>query len=200
MEEEIYKSLTKGVRRPKHKVAMFMCGAAGTGKTSMRETFLKDIGMKSSFVYLNIDDIRKHVKSQEEAQVFIKKLVSRTVDDGYSLMWDATCRNKSAILPAMESMKSKGYKIVLGMVYASLNTVLRRVAKRTEQPVEESIVRDIYQHMMKNAEVYMDKEFIDEIYLYNNEKTAILMFSKSDKSVQCHSPDLKFYFDVSKYC
>lgn len=197
MEEEIYKSLTKGVRRPKHKVAMFLCGAAGTGKTSLRETFLKDVGMKTSFVYLNLDDIKT---DRTIAREILKSLVRRTIEDGYSLLWDATCRNKSEILAEMGSMKSKGYKIVLGMVYASLNTVLKRVAKRTDQPVEESIVRDIYQHMMRSAEVYMNKDVIDEIYLYNNEKSAILMFSKSDKSVQCHSPDLKFYFDVSKYC
>jgi len=197
MEEEIYKSLTKGVRRPKNKVAMFMCGAAGTGKTSLRDRFLSDIGMKTSFVYLNLDDIKA---DRNTAREILKSLVKRTVEDGYSLLWDATCRNKSEILAEMSSMKSKGYKIVLGMVYASLNTVLKRIKKRTEQPVEESVVRDIYQHMMRSAEVYMNKDSIDEIYLYNNEKTAILMFSKSDKSVQCHSPDLKFYFDVSKYC
>ena len=197
MEEEIYKSLTKGVRRPKHKVAMFMCGAAGTGKTSLRDRFLSDIGMKSSFVYLNLDEIKT---DKSTAREILKSLVRRTVEDGYSLLWDATCRNKSEILAEMGSMKSKGYKIVLGMVYASLNTVLKRIKKRTEQPVEESVVRDIYQHMMRSAEVYMNKDVIDEIYLYNNEKDAILMFSKSDKSVQCHSPHLKFYFDVSKYC
>ena len=31
----------KGIRKPKHKKAIFMCGAAGTGKTTSRDRFLK---------------------------------------------------------------------------------------------------------------------------------------------------------------
>jgi hypothetical protein len=85
-------------------------------------------------------------------------------------------------------------------MYAPLTTVLNRVQRRIEQPSTESVVKDIYSHLSKHAEKYMSLDELDELYLYNNEQTAVLMFKKKDKTIQCVSPTLDFYFDVSKYC
>ena len=53
---DLFQTITKNVRRAgKHKKAIFMCGAAGTGKTSSRAKFLADAGITSSYIYLNPD-------------------------------------------------------------------------------------------------------------------------------------------------
>lgn len=201
MENEIYKEITKGVRKPlKNKVALFLCGAAGTGKTNIRNIFLKDVNMQTTFVVLNIDDIRPYVGSQEASRTVFQNLMNQTIQDEYSFLYDGTCRDKSNILQRIQELKRRKYKIVVGITYASLGTVLTRIQQRTTQPLDESTVRDIYAHLKKNVETYMSIDGIDELYLYNNEKKAKLIFYKDAKEVKCISPDSKFYFDVSKYC
>jgi predicted ABC-type ATPase len=119
---------------------------------------------------------------------------------GNSIFYDGTCRNKKDISEVMKYLKTKGYRIILGMTYTTLPTALKRLEERRNQFVPESVAKDIYQHMSKNAEVYMDIKDIDEIYLYNNEISATLIYKKTAKSVDCILPTEQFYFDVSKYC
>jgi predicted ABC-type ATPase len=198
--EEIYQSLTKGIRKPKNKIALFLCGAAGSGKTTSRSKFLDDVGMKTTFVTLNIDDIRPIVGSQQAARQVFGELTDKVIEDGYSLLYDATCRDRSNIIARMKQLKEGGYKIILGIMYASLGTVLGRVRRRVEQPLDQDIAKDIYQHLKKNVETYMSVSEIDEVYLYNNEQTSKLIYSRKAKKIYCLSPESNFYFDVSKYC
>jgi hydroxymethylpyrimidine pyrophosphatase-like HAD family hydrolase len=100
----------------------------------------------------------------------------------------------------MKQLKEGGYKIILGIMYASLGTVLGRVRRRVEQPLDKDIAKDIYQHLKKNVETYMSVSEIDEVYLYNNEQTSKLIYSRKAKKIYCLSPESNFYFDVSKYC
>jgi predicted kinase len=199
--EEIYSSLIKGVRKPtKHKVALFLCGAAGTGKTTSKYKFLYDSKIRTSFVVLNIDDIREIVGTQEKAKRVFLYATERVIKEGYSFLYDGTCRDRTNMLKIMEHVHSLGYKSILGVTYTSLRTALDRISKRVNQPLSEEVARDIYQHLTKNIETYMDKSFIDEIYLYNNEHTSKLIFTRKDKTIQCITPDSAFYFDVSNYC
>jgi predicted ABC-type ATPase len=199
MEEEVYLRLIEKAHKPKrHKIAVFICGSSGTGKTSMRYKFLNDAKIKTSFVYLNMDTIKE--VGREEARRILNYSLTRAVDDGYSIFYDGTCRNKGDIQDVMKRLKAKGYKIVLGMTYTTLPTALKRLEERQQQFVSESVAKDIYQHMSKNAEVYMSIKDIDEIYLYNNEITTTLIYKKTAKAVDCILPTDRFYFDVSKYC
>lgn len=198
--EEIYKSLTKGIRKPKNKIALFLCGAAGSGKTTSRSKFLDDVNMKTTFVTLNIDEIRPLIGSQEAAREVFGKLTDKAIEDGYSLLYDATCRDRSNIIARMKQLKEKNYKVILGITYASLGTVLGRVRRRVDQPLDQDIAKDIYQHLKKNVESYMSVSEIDEVYLYNNEQTSKLIYVRKAKKIYCMSPESNFYFDISKYC
>lgn len=198
--EEIYKDLTKGIRKPKHKVAMFLCGAAGSGKTTSRHIFLKDANIKTTFVTLNIDTIRPKIGSQEAARPVFQSLIDRTIEDGYSFFYDGTCRDRNDMVRRIQTLKKKGYRIVMGITYASLDTVLGRVRRRIDQPIDDQIVNDIYKHVENVIERYMTLNEIDEVFLYNNEHTSKLIFSKTQKEIVCLSPESNFYFDVSKYC
>ena len=199
MEDEVYRRLTEKVHKPKrYKLAMFMCGSSGTGKTTGRYKFLNDAKIKTSFVYLNLDDITE--VGREDARRILNNSLTRAVEDGYSIFYDGTCRNKLYMQDVMNYLKTKGYKIVLGMTYTTLPTALKRLEERQQQFVSESVAKDIYQHMTKNAEVYMSMKSVDEIYLYTNEVKTTLIYKKTDKSVECILPTERFYFDVSAYC
>ena len=101
-------------------------------------------------------------------------------------------------------LKSKGYKVMVGIFYASLPTVLKRLEERRGQYVSEAVARDIYEHTKKNAETYMSMKDIDELYLYSNETKPyqLLSYNKTKKEITCiaGSEDEEFYFDISKYC
>jgi predicted ABC-type ATPase len=198
--DELYNSLIKGVRKPKHKLALFLCGAAGSGKTSSRSTFLRDAGITTTYVTLNLDEIRGVVGTQEEARKVFVELTNRVIENGYSLLYDATCRDTSNVIPRMKELKQKGYTVILGITFATERTILGRIQRRVDQPLDESIARDIYAHLKKNVEKYMSLDAIDEVYLYNNEQTTTLIYKRKGQRIYCVSPSSKFYFDVSKYC
>lgn len=199
MEEKVYERMIQTAHKPKkHKIAVFVCGASGTGKTTMRYKFLRDAKIKTSFVYLNLDDIKE--VGREEARTILDYAIVRAIDDGYSIFYDGTCRNKQFMQKLIKHLKSKDYKVVMGMTYTTLPTALRRLEERRGQYISEADAKDVYQHMTKNAEVYMDTKDIDEIYLYTNEETSTLIFKRNAKEVECVLPNERFYFDVSKYC
>jgi predicted ABC-type ATPase len=198
--EEIYADITKGVRKPKNKLAMFLCGAAGTGKTWNQPKILQVANITTTFVTLNIDDIRPIIGTQEAARKIFNQLFNKTLEDGYSLLYDGTCRDKGNTVHRMKKLKAAGYKIIVGVMYAPLDLVLRRIRRRTRQPLEEDVARDIYAHLKKNIEIYMSIDDIDEIYLYNSEHAAKLLYSRKGDEVNCVDPKSDFYFDISKYC
>jgi dephospho-CoA kinase len=198
MEEEIYKSLVKGVRKPKkHKKALFICGSSGTGKTASKGKFVEDAGIKTTYVYLNIDKVWDMMGKKGDVSPTYNKIIEKVISAGYSFMYDGTCRNFQNVHLLMEYSKNKGYNIKLGMVYANLKTTLERLKKRKEQPLKEHIARDIYTELSRIANQYMN---LDEIYLYNNDHELTLIYSKTTKKVNCIHPEMKFYFDVSEYC
>jgi predicted ABC-type ATPase len=192
---DTYEYLTKGVRKSKNKFIFFFAGAAGSGKTTGRERFLKDLKINTSYVYLNPDSLKALGMPYD-----VPTLVDQLTTDGYSVVIDVTSRNKKSTLSLIHDSKKKGYKIYFAIVYASLPTVLDRVSKRLNQPMPEEAVRDVYQHLTKNVEVYMKTRDIDKLYLYSNEETYKLIFHRDFKKIHCLSPEEEFYFDVSQYC
>jgi predicted ABC-type ATPase len=196
--EEIYKKLTKGVNKPKkHKVALFLCGAAGTGKTSTREEFLKDTKMSKTFVYLDIDEVFVLMGKRGNFTNMFDSLLKKVIEDGYSFFYDKTCRRFQEVNSLMEDVKQKGYNVKLGIVYASLEKALDRIKKRKEQPLKQEVAKDIYKEFSGIANKYMD---LDEVYLYNNDSKSKLIYSKKDKNIECIHPEMNFYFDVKDYC
>lgn len=198
--EEIYKDLTSGVRKPtKNKVGIFMCGTSGAGKTTNRAKYLEDMGLKTTHVLLNLDNIWA-ISQHEDARAIFKQIILKTIEDGYSFYYEGTCRSPGYILPKMQEAKKNGYTIKLGFVYADLDTVIKRIKERVDQPTTVDFAKLVYSQVKKHAAEYMNMDLFDEIYLYNNTKTSKLIFYKDKKEVQCISPTSKFYFDVSKYC
>jgi hypothetical protein len=179
-------------RHKKHKTAVFLCGSSGAGKTSSLETILKDVKLKSSYAYLNIDTMRDKIKSYKELQ----ETAFHIMKEGYNLVWDKTCRNVKDTTHEISEFKKSGYKTIGVIVYAELDTILARLSKRTEQPISEEIAKGIFNELSRKAEKYMNDPNIDELFLYNNDHTLKLIYFKGKKEVHCLSPNSKFYFNV----
>jgi len=201
MEEQIYAHLTKGVHKPKkHKIAVFLCGSSGTGKTTSKQKILDDAGLKATYVDLNIDLITQTVGSRDQALRIYGYLIRQTMKDGYSFLYDGTCRDRGSMAKRILLAKDLGYRTVVGMTYTTLDTALKRILGRSEQPLDEEIAKEIYGQVSKVAESLVKLKTVDEVYLYNNEQTSTLIFHKAKKSVQCLHSDMEFYFDVSDFC
>jgi predicted ABC-type ATPase len=200
MEDSIYADLIKGVRKPtKHKVALLSCGASGAGKTTSRKRFIEDSGMTTTFVTLNLDDYWKYSINRHDVRVLYRRLVTRTIEDGYSFLFDATCRYTPDVVRLINTVKAKGYIVKLSITYAKLKTVLDRLRKREHQPTTQYFGIAAYNEIKQRIEDLMDQN-VDEIYLYDNESTTRLIYHKTAKKISCFMPDADFYFDVSKYC
>lgn len=197
--ESTYELLKKGVRKPKHKQAIFMCGVSGAGKSTFHDQYLKDMGLRTTHIFLNLDHIWSLTKHSESRDIF-KQLIFKTIEDGYSFYYEGTCRSPKYIVPKMELAKQKGYTLKLGFVYADLGIVLQRIKERVHQPTTQDFAKLVYAQVRKHAKEYMDYDLFDEIYLYNNSYTSKLIFKKTKKEIHCISPDSHFYFDVAEYC
>jgi predicted ABC-type ATPase len=180
------------------KVAVFICGSAGTGKTTTKNSLLKFAGIKSKdLVLLNIDDARIQDNiSQEEARIKFEKLIRETIDHEKSFIYDGTCRNRKSTTALIKEAKQKKYRVVLGITYTTLDTALARVAARHDQPLTPDIIRDIYADFSKKAEGYFKNENVDDVYLFNNENTSALIYYRKHSEIHYLHPEYDFYFKI----
>jgi predicted ABC-type ATPase len=196
--EKVYEKLIKGVHKPKkHKFALFLCGSSGTGKTSSKNTFIKDAGLTTTYVNLNLDTVWSITKGEGNIQTIYNEIIERVIREGYSFVYDGTCRNVQTVHLLMNHVKREGYAIKLGMIYANLKITLERLSLRKNQPITQKLAKEIYTEVSRVAKQYMNA---DEIYLYNNDDTTTLIFYKTHKKIECIHPEMNFYFDVSEYC
>jgi predicted ABC-type ATPase len=198
---DIYEHLKKGVRKSKNKVGIFICGASGSGKSSNKETILNKIKFQKSYISINLDEIILQSNQVEDSRGTLDFVLKHAVEDGYSIVYDGTCRYPKYVSHRMNFVKQHDYKIILVIVYADLKTILERIKKRHEQPLTEDFVKNVYNEVSKKVEYFMNMKDIDEVYLFSNEtERTKMVFSRKDKKITCSSPDSNFYFDVSQYC
>jgi predicted ABC-type ATPase len=165
------------------KTAIFLCGTAGSGKTTFRKT------LPESYKVLNIDELK--IPFDE-----YNKLIIDTIKSGVSFIYDGTCRDKRNMIPRMKLAKEHKYKVIFITLYVPLEVSLERVKKRIEQPVPEEVVKDIYKHLTNNIGKYINLDSIDEVRLYDNENEAKLIYHKKNGKVEYKSPSSNFYIEL----
>ena len=173
-------------------VAVFVCGAPGVGKTSLRKKMLEDMGVTEPLTILNIDDIK--LPDRRAAQREFARRVEDAVESNTSFLYDATCRDRTAVMGLMDRIQMNGYTVKLAMIWASKPTVLQRLAKRTEQPIPAEVAAKIYDEVEGKLESFMKKD-VDDIYLYNNEVDPVLIYTKTKG---CLHKNIDFYFSICK--
>lgn len=198
MENEIYARLTKGIRKPRvHKIAVLLCGAPGTGKTSNEKHILNDANIHTQLVSLNSDEVLKIVENRNTALQITTNIAHRLIADGYSFIWQASCVYPPPKLHFTEKLKAAGYNVIMAITFASLNIAIDRISHRKDQPLDEKLIRQAHTEFHKKGHVYLEDPNIDELYLYNNDETIKLIYERKNNIVYCHSSESDFYFD---YC
>jgi predicted ABC-type ATPase len=179
-------------------VGVLICGAPGTGKSTHVLKVLKNAGFEGEFVLIDPDKIKDLSHSDQSSKAML--LLEETVMEKKDVVYTGSCLTVSAINAILKKMKDNKYRTVLAISYSSLNTALKRISARKEQPLDVDIASEVHSYFKTKAERYMNLPAIDEIYLYNNETDFNLLFSRKKKKIKCSDPHGEFYFDVSKYC
>lgn len=180
-------------------IGVLLCGPSGVGKSSHIAEMLTNAGADiSDFLVVDADKIDLPTHEEQSAEAL--RNLKHTITTKKNVVYLATCGGMKTISEILKSMKSKGYRTVVGIVYTTLPVALERILKRTDQPTPEDVVRDLHAFFKTKAEKYMSLPNIDEIYLYNNKTDFNLVLEKKNKKIHCLANDSDFYFDISKYC
>ena len=177
-------------------IGLLVCGPSGVGKTSNINKMLENAGIRKELTIIDPDKLSN--ESHEERSKVALENVKKTIEDGESFCYTATCGGMRIINDLIRRMKARKYRTIVAIVYTSLPVALERIRKRKHQPVPEDVVKDLHTFFKTKAERYMKLDV--EIYLYNNETDFNLLLSRKNKKIVCRDGDMDFYFDVSRYC
>lgn len=171
---------------------LILCGPPGCGKSTIKRMLLSQNGITD---YINIDPdvIREILMSQgvtfpdEKTMTGITNAFNKRIGDEaqkqrFNIVFDTTGQNFKAISELIRNSRSIGYKTYFTIIWASLETCLRRVEGRNQQlresssgrielpiPVAESIYNGFMQQKGIASMFLLDYPIKPtEILLYNN--------------------------------
>lgn len=176
-------------------IGFIVCGPPGVGKSVHFKKMLSNAGIKKKVAFFD-PDMRSEETAEERSRLNLEEL-NEAIDSGIDFGYVGICGGKR-LVDIIKRMKLNKYRAVVAVVYSTLPVALERVRKRTEQPVPEDVIKELYSYFKRKAESYMKLDA--DIYLYNNETDFNLLLSKKNKKIVCRDADADFYFDVSRYC
>lgn len=169
----------------KNKTAVFICGSGGSGKSTIaKNQFSKftiiDIDLIYEKLLINTNlglDIKNFSKEENElaSNLFEKSKsindqnFNKSVEIGENIVIDSIGRDPEIILYQRSYLEKMGYVTFMIMVYAELETCLKRVEKRN-RVYTENITIDSWHLAYTNISVFK-KEFKDRFMLLYNEDT-----------------------------
>jgi predicted ABC-type ATPase len=202
---------------PKEPYAFFMCGAAGSGKSSLTKSITAEKGVQD-YILADPDialsvipwDAEKKGKCRTVCTALLADLlVPKYLESKHHIVLDFTCRDSRMLQMMLKKAKKEKYTTVLVEVYVSEETAQRRVKERqakTGRVVDEKTVSYIYGQFKDLAKDYIEEIVypFDEVYLYNNNEDNVapmLLFKKDSETTKpCLVEDGEFYFDYQTEC
>jgi len=177
---------------------LLVCGPPGIGKSSN----LPKIGDATNINWEDtavVDpDKLAGTHDQQSAKAF--QILRDRIRAEQSVAYIGACHGTRGIGEILRAMKQKGFTTKVVVIFTSVSTALDRIAKRSNQPLDPEITKEVHTFFSTKAERFMTLPNIDELYLFNNEQDLTLLFRRKSKDILCSSPNGEFYFDVSKYC
>ena len=140
---------------------------------------------------------------------FNKRMSDQAQRMGLNIVFDTTGQNFRAVSSLLKESKVKGYTNTFAVIWAELETCLRRVASRNQFlkdsksgriQMPEEIVGDIYNKFLKGTASMLLIDYpvrADKILLYNNDTDdadAELLFSKEGRTVS--SSDFSGFYNM----
>lgn len=168
-------------------VAVFLLGANGSGKSSLR-SFLNLAEIQTNIDPDALNRIAKY-KHADNHLIFASKqalsLFSNAVNNSLNVCMESTLSGKSA-MRRIELAKSKGYHVIAYFVGLSdVNINIERVRQRVlvgGHDIDRNLIINRYQTSIDN--LLLCQNYIDELHVIDNSKSYYeLQFSKYAKQV-----------------
>lgn len=168
----------------KNKVAVFVCGSGGSGKTTFVNDFfmefekvnvdipyeklLKDSGLGVKISDFNKTQSLKASEFFERAKDISYNTLLKSIEMGKNIVIDTVGRDIDLIQKQREKLHLNGYKTIMFILYVPLDVCIKRVEGR-DRVYDESITIDSWYLSYGNI-VNFKREFLNDFHLiYNDE-------------------------------
>lgn len=188
----------KSVPNKENPAAIFIGGGSGSGKSTMKNSVLKNFHTEE-IVVIDADEIKKKLPEYEylmkydrekmsdilhdESSYLAKKIAQMCLEDKRDFLWDKTLSGKGKELEFITELAKNDFLIIVYMIDVPLEVAYKRNAER-ERVVNEKVVEHIHKnvpktfHMIKNktdiTELLDNREEIDEL---TEDKGPVLVYT-----------------------
>ena len=199
---------------------LILCGPPGCGKSTVKTQLLSQIDV-SDYINIDPDEIRTVLMSQGVrfpddktmagiTNAFNKRMSDEAQKQHLNIVFDTTGQNFRAVSDLVYSSRTQGYKSFFTIIWASLDTCIRRVngrnqylresgSSRIELPPEiaEGIYNGFKQPKGTASMFLLDYPIkADEVFLYNNNVDGAepeLLYHKEGADVKFSTNFPEFY-------
>jgi predicted kinase len=199
---------------------LILCGPSGSGKSTVKTLLLSQIGV-TEYINVDPDEIRTILMGQSVTfpdgktmagitNAFNKRMCDEAQKHKLNIVFDTTGQNFRAVSDLIYTSKQEQYKSYFSIIWASLETCLRRVDGRNKYLKEThsgrielppSIAGDIYKGFIQpkgTASMYLLDYPVktDEIFLCNNNIDGAkpeLLYHKVGSNVEFSTNFTGFY-------
>lgn len=208
------------LERSENPSVLILCGPPGCGKSTVKTNLCNKFSIEN---YINIDpdEIRTIIMSQGVrfpddktmsgiTNNFNKRISDYSIEQGYNIVFDTTGQNFKAVSDLIYQSSQRGYKTFFTIIWASLDTCLRRVngrnqylresgSGRIELPIElaEYIYYGFTTPVGTASRFLLDYPVkANEVFLYNNNidgKEPELLYHKKENDVDFATNFSGFY-------
>jgi len=188
-----------------------LCGPPGCGKSTVKLQLLSQSRI-TNYINIDPDEIRSILMRQGVTfpddktmagitNAFNKRISDEAQRNQFNIVFDTTGQNFRAVSDLIYTSRTLGYKSLFTIIWASLDTCLRRVNYRNQQLVESgaeriklplSIAEGIYNGFVQTkgtASMFLLDYPVraDEVYLYDNNvdgREPVLLYKKIGSNVE----------------
>lgn len=202
-------------------ISLILTGAPGTGKSTIKNELLTSLGI-SSYVDIDPDEIRRILEENgvifsekfmsQVTNIFNKRIVYYCLEQKYHIVFDTTGRNYSANKDLIDKSREYGYNSYFVMVYASRETVMKRIDERNKKLqmtqsgrkiLNLDVASKLYDDFMRpngTAAMYLVKYRVypTNIVLYENENEPRLLY-KSKYDVLTNKEEIETVVDYPNF-
>jgi len=202
---------SSGVTRSSNPKVLILCGPPGCGKSTVKSQLLSQMDV-TDYINIDPDEIRTILMSQGVifpddkimagiTNAFNKRMSDEAQKEGINIVFDTTGQNFRAVSDLVYTSRMKGYKSFFTIIWASLDTCLRRIngrnqylretnSGRIELPPE--IAQGIYNGFLQPkgtaSMLLLDYPIkADEVFLYSNNTDGVepeLLYQKKGRNVE----------------
>lgn len=164
--------LQEGIHDPYIFKAVFMAGAPGSGKSTVRNELFGGTGLK----LVDADEVRRaylNLKKGGDYDVYghiVRKQRSNYAEQRLGILMDTTAWWPQSIFDTTQHLRSLGYDVAMIHVFVPLHMSMERAqqrAERTGRHVPEQEILKRYQGLQDNIRDYAE-EFGDQFWFVDN--------------------------------